>query len=124
MGDFDPLERKIRGYDLAHFFFDLRQVIFGDGARGLHVVEESVLDGGAHGQAGPWKEALHGPGHDMAGGVAHDLPSCGGIFADEFKPNLPLRQEAIQVPNLAVDPGGDGSSEVDIPQGLRHGLGS
>ena len=87
-----------------HARFNLFQVFGGEGLRHVEIVIEAGLDGRADGHLDPGEQVPHRFGHDVGGGMAHDLQTFGGIHRDGGDGAV-LRQGAGEVRRLAVHPG-------------------
>ena len=68
-GQLKPLQLHLLLADLAHLAFQLGEVLGGEGAGGVKVVVEAVLNGGADGQLHLGVQPLHGLGQHMGTGV-------------------------------------------------------
>ena len=71
--------------DFGHLRFDGGEVFGREGLFAIEVVEEAGVGGGAVAELGLREELEHGRGHDVRGGVAHDLERFGVFFRDQFE---------------------------------------
>ena len=78
-GQLKPLQLLLLLADLAHLPLQLGEVLGGEGAGGVKVVVEAILNGGADGQLHLGVEPLHGLGQHVGTGVPIGLAVL-GIF--------------------------------------------
>ena len=78
-GQLEPLQLHLLLADLAHLAFQLGEILGGEGAGGVKVIVEAVLNGGANGQLHLGVQPLHGLSQHMGTGVPIGLAVL-GIF--------------------------------------------
>ncbi len=101
--------------DLAHPGLDGLQVLGGERLGHVEVVVEAVVHRRPDAQLGLREQLLHGLGHDVRGGVPHDVAAVVAADVDRLH-DVPVGHRPGQVAQLAVDPGGD-----DAGLGAEHG---
>ena len=74
-GEEEPLDGGFFLDDLLHFRFQGSQIFGGEGLLHVEIVVEAAVDGGADGQLGFGKEALHGLRQKVGGRVPEGLLS-------------------------------------------------
>ena len=77
-----PAEGQILGGQLGHVGFNFRQVLRGKGLGHVKVIIKARFDGRADGHLDPGKQVPHRLGHQVGGGVAHDLQTLGTVQAN------------------------------------------
>ena len=97
-------EGQILGRQLGHVGFNLRQVFRGKRLGHAKVIVKARFDGRADGHFDPGKQVPHRLGHQVGGGMAHDLQTLGAVQADGGEGAIG-RERQGQVHQIPVDPG-------------------
>ncbi len=116
-----PPEGLILGRQLGHVGFNFRQVFRSKGLGHAKVIVKARFDGRADGHFDPGKQVPHRLGHQVGGGMAHDLQTLGAVQADGGDGAIG-RERAGQVHQIPVDPGRHHLRIAGHAQGLK-GLG-
>ena len=100
------LEWSVLLNDFAHFVFDGRQVLRGEGPLVVEIVVKAVFYGRADGHLDAREELFDRLGHDVGGGVAQHLQGLGLSRQHRSKLGLGVHQSG-QVQQLSVIPSGN-----------------
>ena len=116
-----PPEGLVLGRQLGHVGFNFRQIFGSKGLGHAKVIVKARFDGRADGHFDPGKQVPHRLGHQVGGGMAHDLQTLGAVQADGGDGAV-ARQRQGQVHQIPVDPGCHHLGIFGQTQGLK-GLG-
>jgi hypothetical protein len=99
--DLGAHQRLLLTCELRHLGLDAGQVGFGDGDGGIHVVVESVFDGGADTEADARIEGLERLGQQMRRRVPESVFALGIVPFEEFDSRI-LLDGTLEIDDLSV----------------------
>jgi hypothetical protein len=107
--------------DRAHARLDALQVVRAERLRHVEVVVEAVLHRRADAELGLGEQVLHGLRHHVRGGVPQNGPAI--LAGDVHRLDLvTLGERRRQIPQGAIDAGGDHGARGGLPAGGLQGV--
>src|SRR5579871_4068666 len=109
-GPFKAFERLCLGDDACHFFFDAREVGFGERRIRIDVIVKSIFNRRPERQLYARKEPQNGTGHDMRAAMAEDIQRFPILVGEDLKGDGTVagRQFSVEIDDRAIDLGGNG----------------